>query len=84
MCNLPGMKRANLLLPWQVYRCELADRDGAADRACGIRIAGSSDPYERDFVVHDTNCDECCHGMQLADAEHIVRLHNESLSKAAP
>lgn len=57
---------------WEVYRCDRAD----PDRACGIRRVGPPDPYERDFVVHDTNREECQHGMQLADAESIVGAHN--------
>ena len=57
---------------WEVYRCDQAD----PDQACGIRRVGPPDPGGCDFVVRDTNRDECCHDMRLADAEHIVGAHN--------
>jgi len=62
----------SVMSAWEVYRCDQAD----PDRACGIRCVGPSDPYERNFIVHDTNREECCHGMRIVDAEYIVELHN--------
>lgn len=65
--------------PWTVYRCQ----DAPDDRACGIH--GPPDlnvPWQVNegysFVITDTNREECCHAIKLADAELIVRLKNES------
>lgn len=64
--------------PWKVYRCT----EAKPDRACGIQ--GSPDPNIAwqvregySDVVCDTNHEECCHMMKLADAEHIVNMHNK-------
>lgn len=51
------------------------------DKACGIRTAGANDnllgaQFFAQLIVSDTNREECCHHMRLADAEHIVYLHN--------
>lgn len=55
---------------WEVYRCS----EAAPNEACGIRTCENGIST---LIVSDTNREECCHHMQRADAEHIVRLHND-------
>lgn len=64
--------------PWKVYRCDQAPPDSACE------IQGAPDPnvpwqvrLGYSAVVCDTNRDECCHMMKLADAELIVELRNK-------
>lgn len=55
---------------WEVYRCG----EAAPNEACGIRETSNGIAT---LIVSDTNREECCHHMQLADAAHIVQLHND-------
>jgi hypothetical protein len=65
-------------LPWRVHRCAHAD-DG---RACGILrlFPGPKPSFDDEWVVSDTNREECQHGMRLATAVHVVALHNASIA----
>lgn len=63
------------VLRWEVYRCPLADSDGVFDSACGIREVDPNSSISR-MVVSDTGDSACCHHIKLADAKHIVDLHN--------
>lgn len=67
---------------WEVYRCRDVDTsfDGGPDRACGIRAVENDKENGNEvamMVVSDTNREECCHMMRLADAQEICLLHNE-------
>jgi hypothetical protein len=66
------------LLPWRVHRCKFADEG----RACGILrlFSGPRPSFDDEWVVSDTNREECQHGMDLRVAERVVALHNASLS----
>lgn len=68
-------------LPWRIHRCAHA----GAGRACGIlRLFPGPKPVgESEWVVEDTNRDECAHGMDLRDAEHVVALHNTVIASAS-
>lgn len=72
----PSVVDTSNVLLWEVYRCSSAD----PDRACGIRPVGVSDDRKDLFVVADTNNEECCHGILLGNAHHIVDLHNLSIA----
>lgn len=58
--------------PWEIYLCGNQE----PDQACGIRTRAVECQPVHDMVVSDTNREECCHMMKLADAELIVLLHN--------
>jgi hypothetical protein len=71
--------------PWKVYRCDLAP----VGRACAIHGPPNlNSPYQvkigHSEVVSDTNHDECCHMMDLADAVLIVVLHDREHRNKEP
>jgi hypothetical protein len=72
------VERARALLaaatpgPWTAYRCDGVDEIGEPGQSsCGIRSPAWTDQWGAD-IVSDTNRDECCHMMTLADAELIA------------
>jgi len=64
-------------LPWSIYRCKFAETDRSANTKEGIPLSccGIKDT-DGDFVIQDTNSQECYHSILITDAEYIIEKCN--------
>jgi len=60
---------------WQVHRCDLAP----VAKACEIHIIDTLRTFSG-WIIRDMYSGGCSHGLRRSDAEHIVALHNASIS----